>query len=107
MHQILATLDQAWGQDPVAYAAQYGDTDFVAPSGLRMSSEEQIRQLYTNIFPAFANTTRQSEIRRLTFLSGTLAVLDIDARVTGQLPAFVTPRQSSEMVLEIPIPWRA
>jgi hypothetical protein len=93
MHEILATLDRTWGNDPVTYAAQYGNADFVAPSGLRLSSQEQIRQLYTNIFPIWANTTRQSQIRRLTFLTGTLAVLDIDTRVTGALPPHVTPWQ--------------
>jgi uncharacterized protein (TIGR02246 family) len=93
MEGIVATLDQTWGQDPVAYAAVYGNADFVAPSGLRLSGADQIRQLYTNVFPAFANTTRQSEIRRLTFLTGTLAVLDIETRVTGALPPHVTPWQ--------------
>jgi hypothetical protein len=93
MEGIVATLDETWGQDPVTYAAQYGNADFVAPTGLLLSSAEEIRQLYTTIFPAFSGTTRQSEIRRLTFLTGTLAVLDIDARITGALPPFVTPWQ--------------
>jgi uncharacterized protein (TIGR02246 family) len=93
MEELVATLDRTWGQDPVTYAAVYGNADFVAPSGLVLSSADQIRQLYTNIFPAFSGTTRQSEIRRLTFLTGTLAVLDIDTRITGALPPFVTPWQ--------------
>jgi hypothetical protein len=93
MEEFVATLDQTWGNDPVTYAAQFGNADFVAPSGLRLSSADEILQLYTNIFPAFAGTTRNSEIRSLTFLSGTLAVLDIDTRVTGALPPFVTPWQ--------------
>jgi uncharacterized protein (TIGR02246 family) len=93
MQELVATLDRTWGQDAVAYAAVYGNADFVAPSGLVLSGADQIRQLYTNIFPAFSGTTRQSEIRRLTFLTGTLAVLDIDASVTGALPPFVTPWQ--------------
>ncbi|HEX6050677.1 MAG TPA: hypothetical protein VFZ21_15465 [Gemmatimonadaceae bacterium] len=38
-------------------------------------------------------TTRQSQIRALTFLTGTIAVLDIDTRVSGALPPFVTPWQ--------------
>jgi hypothetical protein len=93
MEGIVATLDRTWGQDPVTYAAVYGNADFVAPSGLNLSSAGQILQLYTNIFPAWAGTTRQSEIRRLTFLTGTLAVLDIETRVTGALPPYVTPWQ--------------
>ena len=36
--------------------------------------------IFTVVFPG---TTRRSTIRNLTFLTGTIAVLNIDARVTG------------------------
>ena len=92
--QIIATFDQNWGVDPIAYAAQYAGADFVGPFG-ELLDDAGIVQLYTNIFPAFAQTTRQSIIRRLTFLTGTIAVLDLDVRVTGALPPFVTPWQGN------------
>jgi hypothetical protein len=93
IEQIVTTFDQNWGVDAVTYAAQYADADFVGPNGANLTSAAQILQLYTAIFPAFAGTTRHSQIRALTFLTGTVAVLDIDARVTGALPPFVTPWQ--------------
>jgi SnoaL-like protein len=93
IQQIVSTFDQNWGVNAVAYAAQYADADFVGPTGANLTTAAQILQLYTAIFPAFAGTTRQSEIRALTFLTGTVAVLDIDTRLTGALPPFVTPWQ--------------
>jgi hypothetical protein len=93
IQQIINTFDQTWGIDAATYAGQYAEADFVGPNGANLTTAEEILQLYTGIFPAFAGTTRQSQIRALTFLTGTVAVLDIDARVTGALPPFVTPWQ--------------
>ena len=93
IQQIVNTFDQTWGVDAATYAAQYADADFVGPTGEVLTTAAEILQLYTSIFPAFAGTTRQSQIRALTFLTGTIAVLDIDTRVSGALPAFVTPWQ--------------
>jgi hypothetical protein len=93
IQRIIDTFDQNWGVDAAAYAAQYAEAeDWVGPAG-QVLTPQQVLALYTTIFPAFAGTTRQSEIRRLTFLSGTIAVLDLDVRVTGALPPFVTPWQ--------------
>lgn len=93
IQEIIDTFDRNWGVNAAAYAAQYADADFVGPNGANLTTAAQILQLYTNIFPAFAGTTRQSQIRALTFLTGTVAVLDIDTRITGALPPFVTPWQ--------------
>jgi hypothetical protein len=89
---IIDTFDQNWGVDAATYAAQYAEADWVGPAG-QVLTPQQVLALYTTIFPAFAGTTRQSEIRGLTFLTGTIAVLDLDVRVTGALPPFVTPWQ--------------
>lgn len=93
IQEIIDTFDRTWGVDAATYAAQYADADFIGPTGANLTTPAAILQLYTSIFPAFAATTRQSQIRALTFLTGTVAVLDIDARVTGALPPFVTPWQ--------------
>jgi hypothetical protein len=93
IQQIVTTFDQTWGVNAAVYAAQYANADFVGPNGANLTTAAQILQLYTEIFPAFAGTTRTSQIRALTFLTGTIAVLDIDTRVTGALPFFVTPWQ--------------
>lgn len=93
IQEIVNTFDENWGVNAAAYAAQYADADFVGPTGANLTTAAQILQLYTSIFPAFAGTARRSQIRALTFLTGTVAVLDIDTRVTGTLPPFVTPWQ--------------
>ncbi len=95
IEEIVNTFDQAWtAGDPVAYAAQYAAAEWVGPTGLVLRNAAAITGLYTNILRRFAGSTRTSTIRGLTFLTGTIAVLDIDARVTGfPVPAPVTPWQ--------------
>lgn len=95
IQQIVNTFDQAWTQgDAQTYAGQYAGADWVGPDGTILTDPALITQLYTDIFQfVLPNTTRVSTIRKLTFLTGTLAVLDIDARVTGPLPAFIVPWQ--------------
>jgi hypothetical protein len=92
IQQIVNTFDRTWGVDPVTYAAQYAGADWVGPFG-EILNTDQVRALYESIFPAFAATTRHSQIRSLAFLTGTIAVLNLDVRVTGTLPPFVTPWQ--------------
>ena len=85
IQQIVSTFDATWGSDPVTYAAQYASiTDWVGPSGNVINDPAAIVGLYTFLFNGpFAGTTRVSTIRNLTFLSGTLAVLDIETEVVG------------------------
>lgn len=85
IQQIVTTFDETWGSDPVTYAAQYGSIiDWVGPSGLIIKDPAALTVLYTNLFTGFfAGTTRVSTIRKLTFLTGTVAVLDIDAEIIG------------------------
>jgi hypothetical protein len=69
----------------VTYAAQYGSViDWVGPTGTILNDPDGITALYTFLFTnVFAGTTRISTIRNLTFLSGTIAVLDIETQVVG------------------------
>ncbi len=85
IQQIVTTFDQTWGSDPVTYAAQYGSIiDWVSPNGLILNDPAAITALYTTLFTGFfAGTTRVSTIRNLTFLTGTVAVLDIETEVVG------------------------
>jgi uncharacterized protein (TIGR02246 family) len=98
MQQIVDTFDAAWtAGDYVTYAGQYADVkDWVGPTGVVLTNPAAIAGLYRNVFTGFfAGSTRHSTIRAVTFLSGTLAVLDIDTRVTGfsSLPPGVVPWQ--------------
>jgi hypothetical protein len=85
LQQIVTTFDEAWGSDPVTYAAQYADiTEWVGPTGVVIVNPAALTGLYSNLFSGvFAGTTRVSTIRNLTFLTGTVAVLDIDTEVVG------------------------
>ena len=98
MEAIVATLDAAWtGQDPVTYAAQYADAEWIGPNGAVQTNPAIITAIYTGILTVspLAGSVRESTIRSLTFLTGTIAVLDIDARVTGftALPPGIVPWQ--------------
>jgi hypothetical protein len=97
MQEIVNTFDQAWTSgDPVTYAAQYAGAEWVGPNGVVLTDPAAITALYTGIILfGLPGTTRASTIRNLTFLTGTIAVLDIDARVTGftSLPPGVVPWQ--------------
>jgi hypothetical protein len=85
IQQIVTTFDQTWGSDPVTYAAQYGSViDWVGPTGTVLNDPAAITALYTFLFTGiFEGTTRISTIRNLTFLTGTIAVLDIETQVVG------------------------
>ena len=85
IQQIVTTFDQAWtAGDAVTYAGQYAGAEWVGPTGTVLTDPGAITGLYTFLFAvALQGTTRQSTIRNLTFLTGTIAVLDIDTRVTG------------------------
>lgn len=101
IQQIITTFDQTWAVNAAAYAAQYAHADWVGPNGANLTTAADILALYTNIFPIFTGSTRVSTIRSLTFLTGTIAVLDIDTRVTGTFPPFVIPWQPNTIrVLE-------
>jgi uncharacterized protein (TIGR02246 family) len=96
IRNIVNALDRRWtAGDPVRYAALYARVaDFVGPDGTVLNDPAAITELYTALFSfVFPNTTRQSSIRRLTFLTPNQAVLDIDTRVTGfeSLPPGVVP----------------
>jgi uncharacterized protein (TIGR02246 family) len=95
IRDIVRTFDEAWtAGDPVRYAAQYAGADFVGPDGAVLTDPAAITGLYTALFTfVFPNTTRQSSIRNLTFLTGRIAVLDIDTRVKGfeSLPPGIVP----------------
>jgi hypothetical protein len=98
IQDIVSTFDEAWtAGDPVRYSAQYaGVDDWVGPNGAVLTDPAAITDLYTVLFAfVFPNTTRRSTIRNLTFLTGTIAVLDIDTRVTGfeSLPPGIVPWQ--------------
>lgn len=85
IQEIVTTFDEAWTDgDPVRYAAQYAGAEWVGPDGTILTDPAAITQLYQFVIGVlFPGTTRESTIRHLTFLTGTVAVLDISTQVTG------------------------
>ena len=74
MEAIVNTFDEAWtAGDFVRYAAQYAGAEWVGPDGTILTDPAAITGLYEFVIGTlFANTTRTSTIRRLTFLTGTV-----------------------------------
>ena len=100
IQQIVNTFDATWGSDPVTYAGQYADADFISPDGTNLTSAAAITALYTFLFTVvFGGSTRTSTIRQLTFLTGTVAVLDINAQVTGFGPPGTIARAREKNIL--------
>lgn len=100
MQQLVARFDAVWtAGDNITYAAQFmgGDGwEWVGPTGLIHADSVALTGFYKTLFTfVFSGTTRNSTIRKLTFLTGTLAVLDVDARITGftSLPPTIVPWQ--------------
>jgi ketosteroid isomerase-like protein len=95
IQQIVNTFDAAWtAGDYVTYAAQYAGAEWVGPNGQVLTNPADITATYQALFTqVLRGTTRNSTIRNLTFLSGTIGVLDIDTRLTGPLPPFIVPWQ--------------
>jgi uncharacterized protein (TIGR02246 family) len=98
IQQIVNTFDEAWtAGDAVTYVANYAHvSEWVGPDGTILTDPVAITNLYTAILTfGLSNTTRESTIRNLTFLTGTIAVVNIEARVTGfeSLPPGLVPWQ--------------
>ena len=100
MQQIVSTLDATWtAGDGVAYAAVYGTAEWVGPNGRILTDPAAIRATYVFLFQTvFPNTTRVSSIRNLTFLTGTIAVLDINATVLAGGQVIAQAREKNILI---------
>lgn len=88
---LVAAFDAAWNAgDAGAYAALYAeDAQFINPLGVVLPNQGAIRAGHTFLFAGpFQGSTHESNVRRITFLTGTVAIVDLDVSVTGfvQLP---------------------
>jgi hypothetical protein len=108
MEAIVNTFDEAWtAGDFVRYAAQYAGAEWVGPDGTILTDPAAITGLYEFVIGTlFANTTRTSTIRRLTFLTGTIAVLDIETRVRNAQSAVVGHALEKNILLKRGGAWR-
>ena len=83
---LVAALDDAWAaKDAAAYAAPFSvDADIVNPLGGIQVGRSAIETQHVLLFNGlFAGSTQTLRVRRMTFLTGTLAVVDLNATLTG------------------------
>jgi uncharacterized protein (TIGR02246 family) len=86
---LASALSAAWAaKDATAYAAPFAeDVEFIGPTAVILSGREAIRVAHTYLFGPgpFRQSTQTLEIRRIEFLTGTIAVVDLTSTLTGFL----------------------
>lgn len=83
---LIDASEAAWAaKDATAYAASYHpDVDFVNPVGGVVVGREAVRAQHVFLFTTlFAGSTSEMVVRRLEFLTGTLAQVDLNVTLTG------------------------
>jgi uncharacterized protein (TIGR02246 family) len=98
---VLATVsdfDDAWNAWSATRIAGLfaDDAEFVNGRGQVAVGTEAIRAQHAGLFAgAFARSHLESTVRRITFLSGTTAVVDVDTQLTGftALPPGTNPTE--------------
>lgn len=86
IEEALSQWESAWNaMDPAAYANSYAvDADVVNPLGGVVPGRESIRQTHTFLFNGFfRGSTSRTEIRRIVFLTGETALVDVNVTLTG------------------------
>jgi uncharacterized protein (TIGR02246 family) len=106
---IIDALTVAWNtKDATAYAAPFAnDADFVNPVGGIVTGRDAFRAVHVGLFDGpFKGSTQTLVVRRMVFLTGTIAVVDLDSTLTGY--AFLPPTglvESSPGVISTRVSW--
>jgi uncharacterized protein (TIGR02246 family) len=90
--ELVAVATAAWtAKDATAYASIYAeDADVINPVGGVLSGREAVRQGHVFLFNGpFAGSTQTISVRRVEYLTGTIALVDQDVVLTGY--AFLPP----------------
>lgn len=90
MERAILSLLHAWeaswaSMDGNAYGANYAeDADFINPLGGILSGRQAIAATHVFLFNGpFAGSVQSGQVRRIVPLTGTLAIVDLDALLTG------------------------
>lgn len=89
---LVATATAAWtAKDATAYASIYSeDVEVINPVGGNLSGREGMRQQHAFLFNGpFAGSTQTIVVRRVQYLTGTIAIVDQNVALTGY--AFLPP----------------
>jgi uncharacterized protein (TIGR02246 family) len=106
---IVAAATAAWtAKDAAAYAAIYSeDAVMTNPVGARMVGREAIRAGHAFLFSGpFAGSTQTITVVGVRYLTGTIAIVDQDVRLTGY--AFLPPnglRATTPGVVRTSVSW--
>jgi uncharacterized protein (TIGR02246 family) len=82
---LVTAAEAAWAaKDAAAYAALFAeDAEFISPFGTYLSGREAIRAQHVLLFRGpFAGSNLDITVRRITFLTGTVAIMDLEYRLT-------------------------
>ncbi|MBA2670483.1 MAG: SgcJ/EcaC family oxidoreductase [Gemmatimonadetes bacterium] len=83
---LVSALEATWAaKDAAAYAALYAeDVEFIGPTAGVISGRDALRAAHVFVFSTiFAQSTLDAEVRRIQFLTGTIAIVDLDFTLTG------------------------
>jgi uncharacterized protein (TIGR02246 family) len=83
---LVAANSAGWAaKNAAAFAATYAvDAEFISPVGGFLSGRAAIQAQHVFLFGGpFAATTSVNAVRRVVFLTGTIAIVDIDVTLTG------------------------
>jgi uncharacterized protein (TIGR02246 family) len=85
---LVSALEAAWAaKDAAAYAALYAeDVEVIGPVANIISGREALRAQHAFLFGPtgpFRVSTLEVEVRRIQFLTGTIAIVDLDYTQTG------------------------
>jgi uncharacterized protein (TIGR02246 family) len=87
---LVSAVEAAWAaKDATAFAAAYAeDVDFIGPLANVISGREALRTQHVFLFGPtgpFRQSTLEVQVRRIEFLTGTIAIVDLNFRLTGFL----------------------
>lgn len=108
----IEALKDAWdaahaAKDAVAYAGHYAiDAEWIAPTGLIATGRDEIRARHEPLFAGpFAASTQTTEVRRTVFLTGALAMVDLDVALTGYSGLPPGLQETAPGVLRVRVKW--
>jgi uncharacterized protein (TIGR02246 family) len=106
---LVAAATAAWtAKDAAGYAAIYSDdVSVINPVGGSLSGRDAMRQQHAFLFTGpFAGSTQTITVRRVQYLTGTIAIVDQDVALTGY--AFLPPnglRATTPGVVRTTVRW--
>jgi uncharacterized protein (TIGR02246 family) len=96
---LVSAVEAAWAaKDATAFAAAYAeDVDFIGPLANVISGREALRTQHAFLFGPtgpFRQSTLEVQVRRIEFLTGTIAIVDLNFRLTGDGTGRAAQRRS-------------